>query len=754
MVETVIVLPTFDVTHTHRQCVELNNKLDGSAKSGVLAVNLDHLGDYGLMKLSDDKPLTCSEHDKLRFGRTADRLAAVFLENSLNQGFVVGVEGAWGSGKSSLVNLALKKLECQKGGPHVVRFAPWLIGSRKELLAQLFVELEPVILRATPECKKEKTEELLKKYARLAAKGGEKLAKIFANFESTRVVANTAEKVLREVAKVAEEYSEQSIGDINGRLRENLKSVTRPILVFVDDLDRLDPGDVIEVFRLVKAVADFPNVAYILAYDPEVVANNVKSELRVPDGNYYLEKVVQASFEVPSPAINNLRDWLKKEIADLIDIDALSSYARGRFDRVFSRWGSEYLRTPRDVVRVLNAIKLYYVPVKDRVDPADMVFLQIIRVKDSGLFRLIKRYIVDWSELSTGGSIAEERLKQHGEEFFEAIKLEGTRSDSFIDSLRELHGLDWRHGGPTSKRVDEEKRLVSPKFHSYYFSFDRPSYDVSDSELEQFLLDCETDTDKAVSTFRAMILHRDSQAGSRVLLLFDRLIELSGPVSAVRVGGLFKVLGEEIEKLLACGSSLLPSFLNGDCNGVFGVIVKIKESDEKAKILDQLFSSSKSFAWLTGIIRSLTLANGERDREEPENSKLLSEIEFRKCAEIFSQRLSSAEPDELLELDYFLPLMYAWHQCGYPDDTREWIREQTNSPEKFIKMAYVMHPERSSNLKEWRKMFETLFGNVNEIVKRLEHFVRDETISEDLKNVAGVLYDEYTRNGPNIGIQG
>ena len=45
-----------------------------------------------------------------------------------------------------------------------------------------------------------------------------------------------------------------------------------PIVVFVDYLDRLEPSEAAEVLRLVKVVVDFPNVAYILAYDPEVLA--------------------------------------------------------------------------------------------------------------------------------------------------------------------------------------------------------------------------------------------------------------------------------------------------------------------------------------------------------------------------------------------------------------------------------------------------------------------------------------------------
>jgi predicted KAP-like P-loop ATPase len=85
-----------------------------------------------------DTPLSCTGHDRLGFGEIAHHLATAFLQNDLSQGFVIGVEGAWGSGKSSLVNMTLNELGNKEDGPHVVRFAPWLVGSRNELLIQLF----------------------------------------------------------------------------------------------------------------------------------------------------------------------------------------------------------------------------------------------------------------------------------------------------------------------------------------------------------------------------------------------------------------------------------------------------------------------------------------------------------------------------------------------------------------------------------------------------------------------------------------
>ena len=117
----------------------------------------------------EDTPLKATKSDRLGFREMAGHLASSFVQNDLSRGFVVGVEGAWGSGKSSLVNLALEELIGQKDGPRVVRFAPWLVGNRNELLAQLFSDLKPVVLESVPATEREETKAILGRYAQVSS---------------------------------------------------------------------------------------------------------------------------------------------------------------------------------------------------------------------------------------------------------------------------------------------------------------------------------------------------------------------------------------------------------------------------------------------------------------------------------------------------------------------------------------------------------------------------------------------------------
>ncbi len=84
------------------------------------------------------------------FGPVAEHLARAIREQPTKDGLVIGIEGKWGSGKSSLINLTIEALKREPEGPAVVAFSPWLVGDRNELLRGLFDELAAVAVTIDP----------------------------------------------------------------------------------------------------------------------------------------------------------------------------------------------------------------------------------------------------------------------------------------------------------------------------------------------------------------------------------------------------------------------------------------------------------------------------------------------------------------------------------------------------------------------------------------------------------------------------
>lgn len=87
--------------------------------------------------------------------------------------------------------------------------------------------------------------------------------------------------------------------EVKEELRQDLKRLKGQLLVVIDDVDRLIPDEVLELFQLVKAHADFPNVVYLLLFDREVVERSLEGRLGIA-GRGFIEKIVQVSFNIPN----------------------------------------------------------------------------------------------------------------------------------------------------------------------------------------------------------------------------------------------------------------------------------------------------------------------------------------------------------------------------------------------------------------------------------------------------------------------
>ena len=84
-----------------------------------------------------------------------------------------------------------------------------------------------------------------------------------------------------------------------------MSSPEATVLVIIDDIDRLSSEQIRLNFQLVASVAKFPNTAYLLVFDKEVVVKSLEKVQEV-DGEDYLEKVIQMPIQIPDIHKGNL----------------------------------------------------------------------------------------------------------------------------------------------------------------------------------------------------------------------------------------------------------------------------------------------------------------------------------------------------------------------------------------------------------------------------------------------------------------
>ena len=201
--------------------------------------------------------------------------------------------------------------------------------------------------------------------------------------------------------------ADPSLNELKENLVTSLRELGHRFIITIDDVDRLEPKEVIEVLRLARSVADFPNVIYLLCYDSRILSHSIQQAAKVESGRAYLEKIVQLTVMVPEPEPFQLRRWFGEELHSIASIkndDELS-----RLKSVVDHEGGRQLKSPRSVVRALDSIRFFWPPLREaKADLADLVWLQLIKDGNPRLFRWIEGYCATAAMLSVGTARVED----------------------------------------------------------------------------------------------------------------------------------------------------------------------------------------------------------------------------------------------------------------------------------------------------------------------------------------------------------
>ncbi|HEV7924844.1 MAG TPA: P-loop NTPase fold protein, partial [Verrucomicrobiae bacterium] len=262
---------------------------------------------------SADRPIVSKRQDILGRAKFAARLADDLHNWSGDDSLVVALYGTWGSGKTSVKNLLLEANRKRRRLPlKIVDFNPWQLSGTGGIPASFFRELGLALGDQGPKRDVEKRAKRLKTYAgtlsvmgtttdlvgtalQLAGVPGSTMLK---NIGRGMKSAGTTAKAGSETLSAMHDAESKSLEAQKSELAELLARLPQPLLVVIDDIDRLTTSEILQVFQLVKANADFPCLIYLLLFEREVVGKAL-DEVSGGKGTEFLEKIVQVGYHVP-----------------------------------------------------------------------------------------------------------------------------------------------------------------------------------------------------------------------------------------------------------------------------------------------------------------------------------------------------------------------------------------------------------------------------------------------------------------------
>lgn len=319
----------------------------------------------------------------------ASRIADAIIGIPADSGFVFSIEGQWGSGKTSVLNLIEKRFNelDENCRPLVCNFNPWMIGNVEDLAQNYLIQLASSIE--------------LNHNSDVAMRAAKELINYSSIFSVMRLIpgaepwASMVKGVFDVVGTATEKVAD--LKKLNTEKRRDavvtaLNALERRIVVFIDDLDRLPPKEVFEMVRLVKAVGDFPSVIYVLCFDPEYVGNALASN-QINQSQAYLDKVIQTRLTLPYIDKDDLLAILNREY-DLLPEEAKREYFNGSNEllSVLYQGAIRYLlETPRDIKRLFNRLRFVEPGCRREVNLADLIALETIAIKAPTIYDHIRR---------------------------------------------------------------------------------------------------------------------------------------------------------------------------------------------------------------------------------------------------------------------------------------------------------------------------------------------------------------------------
>lgn len=328
------------------------------------------------MRNFSDNPIRRGDQDRLRRREGARSVAEDIREVDASEGYVVGVVGPWGSGKTSILNMIREGLTSEPPLP-IIEFNPWIFSGTDELVESFFRELSAQMRLKEP---------------RIAAiaETVDAYGDLLSPASALPVVGAWVDRV-RGSAKALRAYQERrkgSIAERRDKLAKELAQLPRPIVVLVDDIDRLESSEIRDVFKLVRLTASFPNVVYLVAFDRARVEDALTQSGF--DGRAYLEKIVQLGVDVPVIASSSMLRVLGESLEDALDgLNAADRFDADIWPDVLMEIIRPLITNLRDVSRYSAAVRAKARTLGSQIELVDVLGLEAIRVFRPDLFSAI-----------------------------------------------------------------------------------------------------------------------------------------------------------------------------------------------------------------------------------------------------------------------------------------------------------------------------------------------------------------------------
>lgn len=489
-------------------------------------------------------------------------------------------------------------------------------------------------------------------------------------------------------------------------LEKALIKAGKKIIIVIDDIDRLANSQIRDVFQLVKQVADFPNVIYLLAMDREVVRRAL-TDVHNIDGNEYLEKIIQVPFELPELKKSKLHNIFLNKLDQIInDFSDKVVWDTDYWSSVFRNCVEPYINTLRDVNRMINTFQFRYGMLYKEIALEDMVGMTTLEVLEPELYK----WICNNKEAVCGGFMHgflshSSNKPDYRNLYYDEFKSLGIDPDLAISCVSTMFPVfandvnEYQYGYQPVLNIRSKMRIAYEGRFELYFMFDLDDIKVSRSVINACIYKFDRDVlSKAVEKI--------NEEGNIVYFL-EEIRSLVDKIPYKRLGlvasallGLREEFKEEnSEKLFTLSASDIAEYLMED------IIDRLKTEEEKYGIICSVIENVDitGLGIMTRFINRIELAYGRLAGNSEEKDKQIISLEhLKKLENIYVAKVRDIVNSGLiLERNEFNKVFCLW-KCFDKDGVEIYLKELFKTEVNKLKFICAMATKWSStNGSEW-----------------------------------------------------
>jgi len=449
-----------------------------------------------------DSPVHSNIEDKFQRYGFAKNIAKSIIDSNSPNSLVIAIYGSWGEGKTSVINFIKNELSNNSDDSKFTSFNPWRFSSEESMLYDFFTTLHNEVV--------EESQATKSKWKKLSHWFNTKLNKIRPwqkRFSGSQSQLNSLGIYGAASTYLANVIFYQDIEKRRNTLINELKSFSGGVVIFIDDVDRLDTEEIYSLFRLVKLTADLPNTTFVLSFDINIVASSLDKRYGPGSsgaGLKFIEKIVQVPISLPVIPNNLIQAYLDNQLKDVLsrNLISLSSQESIRFSTEFGEMFSTKIKTPRQIILFINTVSFSIPLLRGEVNIVDLLLIEATRLFIPEYYNFIKSneegFTNELGSLWSRSSGKSEKEKQFIGEF-DKIKginnyteTESKTINSFLNRLFPI--LKSNMGNHHFSTEEKEKwhraqRICAPLYFNRYFTYSLSNYDISDVSFNQLIND-------------------------------------------------------------------------------------------------------------------------------------------------------------------------------------------------------------------------------------------------------------------------